>query len=453
MSEHLPVRQHAIVMGAGIAGLLAARALSPHFKRVTVVERDALPLVPAPRDGVPQGKHIHVLLPGGLGALNRLFPGRVAELLGNGAQPFDYGQSQFYFSGRWMPRIQTGLNTIAQTRPFLEHHMRRWVGELPNVEIVHEANVTALLWDNSGEHVTGLAVRRAAGGPGQHTGEELRSDLVIDATGRSSRLARWLTEKAFTLIPETKVGIDLGYSTACFRVPERLRPAHPMLYIVGRPPHDTRAGVRVLVEAGMVFGAMAGYHGDYPSGDLKGFLEFARSLSQPDVFDVLSQSEPASPIVRYRIPSAIRRHYGSMRRFPRGVLPLGDSVCSFDPVFGQGMTVTALEAECLADALGVHRRSDDGLRRQYFRRIDAVIDVAWDMSSGENFKYPQTTGRRPLLYGLTRRYKDRVALCADLSVVHDMYGVSSMTAPPEILLRPRTVARALGIGGRHDTIE
>src|SRR5580692_10792189 len=137
----------AVVMGAGFGGLLAARALSPHFKRVTVVDRDALPEAPAPREGVPQGKHIHVLMPGGLGALDRLFPGRVAELIENGAQPFDYGQSQFYFTGRWMPRIQTELNTLAQTRPFLEHHMRRWVGELRNVEMVH-ANVSALLWDS-----------------------------------------------------------------------------------------------------------------------------------------------------------------------------------------------------------------------------------------------------------------------------------------------------------------
>jgi hypothetical protein len=109
------------------------------------------------------------------------------------------------------------------------------------------------------------------------------------------------------------------------------------------------------------------------------------------------------------------------------------------------MTVTALEAEALADSLDLHRTSDDAVRREYFKRIDAVIDVAWDMSSGENFKYSQMTGRRPLLYKLTRRYKDRVTLCADPGVVHDLYRVSSMTAPPEILLRPRTVARTLGI--------
>jgi 2-polyprenyl-6-methoxyphenol hydroxylase-like FAD-dependent oxidoreductase len=182
----------------------------------------------------------------------------------------------------------------------------------------------------------------------------------------------------------------------------------------------------VLVEGGLVYGGMGGYHGDHPPGDLQGFLEFARSLSQPDVFDILSQCELISPIARYRIPSANRRHYARMQRFPRGVLPLGDSVCNFDPVFGQGMAVTALEAEALADSLHLHGSAEDAVRREYFKRIESVIDVAWDMCSGENFKYPQTTGRRPLMYGLIRRYKDRVATCGDPSVAHDMYSVSAL---------------------------
>jgi 2-polyprenyl-6-methoxyphenol hydroxylase-like FAD-dependent oxidoreductase len=432
-------RHRAIVIGAGIAGLLAARALSRHFKQVTVIEKDVLPAAPTARAGVPQGKHTHVLLPGGLGALDRLFPGRTVELLQHGAQPFDYGQSQFYFLGNWMPRIQTGLNTLAQTRPFIEHHIRRWVSELSNVEIVHGASVLALLWDPSRSRVTGLAMHRAG------AYEELRVALVIDATGGNTRLPRWLAENGYPPVPETKVGIDLGYATGRFRVPDRIRPTHPMLYIVGTPPHSARVGVRVLVEGGVVCGGMGGYHGDHPPGDLKGFLEFARSLSQPDIFDVLSQSELLSPIARYRIPFSNRRHYARMPRFPHGVLPLGDSVCNFDPVFGQGMAVTALEAEALADSLDLHRASEDAVRREYFRRIDAVIDVAWDMCSSENFKYPQITGRRPLMYKIARRYKDRMTTCQDPSVIRDLYRVSALTAPPKILLRPGVVARTLGL--------
>jgi len=432
-------RQHAIVLGGSVAGLLAARALSPHFSRVTVVEKDRLPsFPPAPRDGVPQGKHVHVLLPGGVAALDRLFPGRVAELVEHGAQPFDYGQSQFYMIGKWMPRIQTELHTLSQSRPFLEGHIRRWVGELPNVAIIDEAHASALLWDQSRARVRGVALQR----PGVE--EELRGGLVIDAMGRNSRVPRWLAENGFPVVPETKVGIDLGYATGRFRVPERLRPHHPMLYIVGPPPQWTRVGVRLVVENGDVFGAMGGYHGDHPPADLKGFLEFARSLSQPEVFEVLAQSELIAPIERFRIPSAIRRHYARMTRFPGGVLPIGDSICHFDPAFGQGMTVAAIEAEALA-SLDFARGSEDAIRREYFRKIEDVIETAWELSSGENFKYPQTAGRRPAGFSLIRRYKDRLATCGDPDVVRDLYRVFALTAPPQILLRPRVIARALGL--------
>ena len=424
-------RQHAIVIGASIGGLLAARALSSHFQRVTVIEQDRLGSGPEPRDGVPQGKHIHVLLPGGIAAIERLFPGRTAELARNGAQPFDYGQSQFYIIGTWMPRIQTGLNTLAQTRPFLEQHVRRWVNELSNVEIIDGARVAALLWDQDSTRVAGLVIQQ----------KQLRCDLVVDTTGRHTRLPRWLVEKGYPPVPEATVGIDLGYATGIFRVPDRLRPAHPMLYIVGPPPHRTRVGVRVLVEDGIVYGGMGGYHGDHPPADLPGFLEFARSLSQPEVFEILSQSELIAPIARYRIPSSGRRYYSRMARFPDGLLPLGDTICNFDPAFGQGMTVAALEAEALQEALSASGADD--LRRNYFQRVDSIIDVPWELSSGENFKYTQTTGRRPLLYPILRRYKDLVATCGDPEVVHDFYRVLALAAPPRILLRPRLVARTL----------
>ena len=330
-----------------------------------------------------------------------------------------------------MPRIQTGLNTLAQTRPFLEEHVRRWVKELPNVEIADGTRVTSLLWDKNCTRVVGLADLR------------LRCDLVVDTTGRHTRLPRWLVENGYPAVPETTVGIDLGYATGSFRVPERLRPAHPMLYIVGPPPHRTRVGVRVLVEDGVVYGGMGGYHGDHPPGDLQGFLEFARSLSQPEVFNILSQSELIAPIARYQIPSSGRRYYSRMERFPDGLLPLGDAICNFDPAFGQGMTVAALEAEALQEALGACAATGGELRRNYFQRADSIVDVPWELSSGENFKYPQTTGRRPLLYPILRRYKDLVATCGDPEVVHDFYRVLALAAPPRVLLHPRVVARTL----------
>lgn len=425
------------MLGAGIAGLLAARALAKHFARVTILEKDSAPAADAPREGVPQGRHIHVLLPGGARALDRLFPGKLDELTRDGARRFDYGRSRFHIIGNWMPRIPTELHTFAQTRPFFEEHLRRWLAELPNVRPIYDAGAPELMFE--GSRIAGVLLH----------GERLPADLVIDATGRNSRLPRWLAAHGFPAVPESTVGFDLGYATARFHVPAPLLPDHPMLYIVGRPPRETRVGVIVQVEGGQVYSGLAGYQGDHPPGDLAGFLAFAKSLSQPDVFHVLSQSELASPIARFRIPASVRRYYGKARRhhakafrLPPGILPIGDAVCAFDPAFGQGMTVAALEAEALDETLA--RSSDTALTRQYLKRIDAVIDVPWEQSCGENFKYPATTGGRPWMFAMTRRYKDRIATCGDPEVVERFYKVVSLTASPRTLLHPRVVARALG---------
>jgi 2-polyprenyl-6-methoxyphenol hydroxylase-like FAD-dependent oxidoreductase len=417
-----------------VAGLLAARALAKHFRRVTLLEKDKPTDSALPRDGVPQGRHIHVLLPGGARALERLFPGKLDELIRDGARRFDYGRSRFHILGEWMPRIDTDLHTLAQTRPFLEQHLCRWVGELANVRTIYDTGLAELVLEDS--RVTGVVLR----------GEQLRANLVIDATGRNTRLPRWLAASGFSTVPESTVGFDLGYATGRFRVPERALPDHPMLYIVGCPPHETRVGVVVQVEGGQVYGGMAGYQGDHPPQDLAGFLDFAKSLIQPDVFHVLSQSELVSPIARYRIPASIRRHYARVDRFPAGILPIGDAVCSFDPAFGQGMTVAALEAEALDNCLS-GSTGDEAFTREYLRRIDAVIEVAWEQSCGENFKYPKTTGGRPWMFPVTRRFKDRLVRCGDPDVVGEFYKVVSLTAPPRILLHPRVVARAFGYRG------
>lgn len=430
-------REHAVVMGASVAGLLAARVLAEHFEKVTVVEKDACPADGTARAGVPQGRHTHILLPAGAEVLERLFPGRLAELVRDGANKFDYGRSRFYVGGVWLPRVATKLDSFAQTRPFLEEHLRRWVVELPNVDLVYDTNVFAPLFERANARVVGLEI-----GGGSAAREQLRVDLVIDATGRNSRLPGWLAENRFGEVPETKIGIDLAYATGRFKVPADVVPDHPMMYIVGPPPEKTRVGVVFQVEDGIAFGGVAGYHGDYPPAELDGFLEFARSLSQPDVYNVLSRAELCGPIAQFRIPTAIRRYYQKMRRYPAGILPIGDAICGLDPAFGQGMTVAALEAEILSRCLE-QSANDEALRRPYFQAVDRCLDVPWTLCSDENFKYPQTTGPRSNLFPFTRRFKDFLMTCGDPGVAAEIYKVLTLTARPRILLRPDIPVRAL----------
>ena len=404
--------EHAVVIGASVGGLFAARVLADHFRSVTVLERDPKPEGIQARRGVPHGEQTHVLLPGGARVLDRLFPGLSEELVRHGARCFDYGGSRFHLIDNWMPRVETGLFSLAQTRPFLEEHLRCRVSRIPNVRVIY------------GTPVTGV--------------DCFRADLVIDASGRHSRLPRWLAERGCGKVPETRIGIGLGYTSAQFRVPAEFMPDHPILYIVGRPPGQTRLGSVVVVENGLVTGATGGYHGDHPPGDLEGFLEFARSLHQPHVFDILSRAEPVMPLVRFRHPESVRRHYGKLARVPEGILAIGDAVCCFDPAFGQDMTVAAQQAEVLAGWLA---RGEPA--RDYWRRIDRAIDTAWALSSGEDLKYPETTGQRTTRYRLTRAYRERLATSGDPFVTREFYRVLTLTAHPAILLRPRVMARAV----------
>jgi 2-polyprenyl-6-methoxyphenol hydroxylase-like FAD-dependent oxidoreductase len=430
-------RGHAAVMGASVAGLLAARALAEHFEKVTVLEKDACPADGAPRGGVPQGRHTHILLPAGARVLEKFFPGRLAELLRDGARKFDYGLSQFYVSGMWLPRVAANLEAFAQTRPFLEQRLRRWVSELPNVRIVYQTNAIAPLLDAANAHVTGLEIAEAGGAR-----KQLSADLLVDATGRHSRIPAWLAEKGFGELPETNVGIDLGYATGLFEIPADALPDHPMLYIVGPPPEKTRVGVVFQVENGIAYGGLAGYHGDYPPAELDAFLSFAKSLSQPHVFDVLSRAKLCTPIAQFRIPTAVRRHYRRMTRFPAGILPLGDAICSLDPAFGQGMTAAALEAEALSRCLS-QGLQDEALTRAYLRAVDACLDAPWMLCCAENFKYPQTTGPRPLSFGATRLYMNLLTTSGDPVVLAQIYKVLTLTAPPRSLSRPDLALRAL----------
>jgi 2-polyprenyl-6-methoxyphenol hydroxylase-like FAD-dependent oxidoreductase len=425
-------------MGGSIAGLVAARVLSRHFAKVTIFERDPTGTC-TPRPGAPQGRHLHILLPSGVTALASLFPGRIDELVRGGAKRFDYGRSHLYVYGTWLPRVDTQLAALAQTRPFLEQYLRQWVGEIPNVQGIHQANVVGPILDRSGSRVVGVEFSERERGETRR----LSADLVVDATGRNTRLPRWLNDNGFGNVPESKIGIQLGYATGLFHLPEKLRPDSPLLYIVGPPPHQTKVGVLFQAENGIVFGGMGGYHGDYPPSDLDGFLQFARNLSQPDIFDVLSRSELCSRIQLFRIPCSLRRHYDRVREFPDGVLPIGDSICSLDPAFGQGMSIAAIEAQVLSRCLENCRDINGEFRRNYLRHVNAVLDAAWILSSRENLRYPQTTGPRPWRHAFATRYMNFLVSSGDPIVAAEVYKVISLSAEPTVALHPKVAVRAL----------
>jgi 2-polyprenyl-6-methoxyphenol hydroxylase-like FAD-dependent oxidoreductase len=436
---------HAVVIGASMAGLLAARVLSDAFERVTLIERDALPEEVAQRKGVPQGQHLHVLLVRGEQIVSRLFPGLLDDLVRDGATRFDFCQDMRWFQeGGYKTRFAGGILATAMSRPLLESHVRRRVLALDNVGCLDEREVTGLITNGGAERVTGVTLRRRKCDDAPE--DTLAAELVVDAGGRGSRSPQWLEALGYGRPAESVVRIDLGYASRIYRLDKRLLPDARGVMTIPAPPSGLRGGAVAPLEGGRWIVTLCGWTGDYPAGDEAGFLEFARSLPAPDVYGVVSQAEPLGDIVTCRMPSNLRRRYERLKRFPDGYLIMGDALCSFNPVYGQGMTVSALEADLLERWLASGGGRAAAASRRFLEAAARIIDVPWTVAAGEDFRFPGVTGPKPPGTDLINRYMSRLHRTAihDAEAVHAFFEVMNMLKPPTSLLSPRMALRVAG---------
>jgi flavin-dependent dehydrogenase len=447
-------RGHAVVVGSGMAGLLAARALVDHFERVTLLERDAQPPPGRPRRGIPQGNHVHLLLKAGHDILARLFPGILAELEAAGATALDFGADVRWFHfGVWRRRFPSGIVIHSQTRPLLESLVRQRLSGRAGVDIRYETVGTGLTFDARRTRVTGVTVRPAgADGPT----EPLAADLVVDGSGRGSQLPKWLAEAGYDAPAEEQIGIGLSYSSCFFRRTADPRRDWRLLAIAQTPPAGTRGGGAFPVEGDRWLVTLVGYAGDRTPDDVDGFVGFAETLPRPDLSDLIRDAEPLSDVHVYRFPIARWRHFERLDRFPSGLVPLGDTVCSFDPVFGQGMTVAAKQADALASHL--RRGEAPADTRRLNRLIARVVAGPWLMASIEDLRYPGVVGRRSRLVAAMQRYDQALfrltgtsttAYARFLRVLHLVDGPAALFHPT-ILARlvAGLPARSLPTAGR-----
>ncbi len=435
------IGDHAVVLGAGIAGLLAARVLADAFRRVTVVERDPLPEGTAPRRGVAQGRHAHLLVPSGTQILGEMFPG-LLDALTVGSVPVIRDFAEFRFAPGGRPLRLTGRPAtpfVCQaSRPFLEGHIRARIRALPTVEIVDRCEVLGLVSDAARNRVVGVRIlRRIADGVEQ----TVDADLTVDATGRGARTPAWLAALGYNQPPEERLTIHLRYATRHLRLrPEALGGAKAVG--IGAQPDRPTGLVLFAQENDQWILTAIGYHGHHPPTDPDGFLAFVEAAAPSDVFAAIRDAEPLDDIHGYQFPANLRRRYERLRRFPVGLLVIGDAICSTNPAYALGMSVAALQTVALRDALA---GGDRDMARRFFRAAARPVGMAWQLTVGADLSLPQVKGSRPLSVRIVNAYVRRIQDAAehDPLVAARFLRVASLQDPATRMFRPATARRVL----------
>jgi len=439
------VGQHAVVIGASMAGLLAARVLSDHYEHVTIIERDRLEGMEA-RKGVPQGRQLHVILSKGTAMMAALFPDLLPALLEGGATKIDTAADlRWYQFGVWKAQFCSGIGVYCESRPWLEGYIRQRVESLANVRVLAGHKVLRLNTSQYSRRISGVQVRVV---DGTRREEELTADLVVDASGRGSQAPQWLKALGYGQVEESLVKVDLGYATRIYRRPKQFPANWKALVIYGTPPQQKRLGAIFPIEGERWNVLLGGLLKDYPPSDEAGFLEYARSLPHPDLYELIKDAEPLSPIATLRFPANRRRYYERMSALPEGFVVMGDALCSFNPIYGQGMTVAAIEAQMLQTCLQQRqRRGGDlaGFARQFQKAISRTVAVAWMLTTSEDFRYPETEGKRPFGIGFLHWYLRRLLQAAadNPRLAQSFYLVMHMLKPPTAMFTPRVLAAVL----------
>jgi len=391
------VGQHGVVIGASMAGLLAARVLSAHFEQVTIIERDRISRDTEARKGVPQARHVHVLLKKGASLLAEFFPDLSSTLVLNGAPYVDsIDDVRWYHYGVWKARFPSEIRGYSQSRPLLEKCVRDCVSARANIHFIDTCDVTGLLASSDHTRVIGVQfLYRSA----DHHEEELLADLVVDASGRGSKAPQWLMSLGYDRVRETTVKVDIGYASRIYRRPDKALD-WKALVIYPTPPGGKRGGYVVPIENNCWIVTLVGWLRDHPPNNEQGFLNYAKSLPVPDLYEAILDAKQLTPIVTHKFPANQRRHFEQMSRFPEGLVILGDAACSFNPIYGQGMTTAALEASTLHDCLCLlKRKAGEGnpihLTHHCQQAIAKVVNIPWLLATSEDFHYPETIGKRP----------------------------------------------------------
>jgi 2-polyprenyl-6-methoxyphenol hydroxylase-like FAD-dependent oxidoreductase len=438
--------KHAMVIGGSIAGLCAGRVLSDFFEHVTVIDRDSYPTGVQERAGVPQSRHVHALLARGRQELERLFPGFDRLMSERGAQNLDFGLdfAALRVTG-WAHRETEGFRLLFASRSLLEATVRELFRQLPNVTLQERATVTGLIAnrDTSTLRVTGAHVTPLdAGNP-----SDMSADLIIDASGRASKAPDWLQALGLESPEESVVNGHAGYSSRWFQAPESDRWPRDWwwkgIWLDIKEPDHMMAGVLFPLEQGRWIVTLGGMAKHYPPTDEEGFMHALSTLRSPILAEAVRLATPLSPVYSNRAMANRMRHYDRWRERLDGFIALGDSVCAFNPVYGQGMTTSAVSASILADCLRKYGLTHPDFAQRFFQTQAQFQESPWRMATGADFRYPETEGVRPQGARLFDPYMNALfaAAAQDNVVRQRLVAVIHMLKTPSALFTPMVASR------------
>jgi 2-polyprenyl-6-methoxyphenol hydroxylase-like FAD-dependent oxidoreductase len=441
------IGKRAVVIGAGMAGLAAAGAVAGYFEKVLVLERDVLPPSPTPRPGTPQAKHVHGLLSGGQRALAELFPGFERNLEEAGAMPLRVGLDILSERAGYdpFPRRDLGQMSYYMSRPLLEQVVRRHVEKLSNVTIRPQSRVTSIAATSAGDAIIGVVCEHL-----DERSEMLPTDLVIDASGRVSSTLACLKSAGWPLPEKSTIGVDISYSTAIFEIPDDASYQWKAVMTLPDAPYSKRRGVMFPLEGNRWMVTIGGMHGIKTPQDEDGFLDHLRGLRTQTIYDAVKHAKRLGDIPRYGFMASEWRHFERLAGFPRGLLPLGDAFCRFNPVYGQGMSVGAQEAVLLRELLATSVDDNDPLSTlapRFLAGAETIIAGPWTMVGNLDFIWPETTGERPPGFEKIVTFGSALTrLAAEDPAVHKLtVEVQHLLKPLSALREPALLDRVLSL--------
>jgi 2-polyprenyl-6-methoxyphenol hydroxylase-like FAD-dependent oxidoreductase len=427
--------QTAIIVGGGMAGKLIAAAISPYFHRVQILEKDQKPTENnTVRAGVSQGNHIHLLLHAGEHALETLFSGFKQDMVSRGSMLIDSTEDlAWYHHGVWKLQFKGADTTLLQTRSLLESYIEERVNQIANIHYTYGIKVLAYTYQTDRDMIDGVEILE------NNETKILKTNLVIDASGSSSLTKAWLKKQAIS-VPEEVVDIGLCYATRQFKLPEVPRD-FKIKIVYPEPPRQTLGGTLSMVENGKCIVTLNGYLNSLKPEDViseDGFIEQAAKLPLPDIHQELVNGTSLSETKIFKVPQIKWRRFDKIM-LPEGLLVAGDSICRIDPVFGQGMSIAALEALAIREYLA--KRAGTGSLVKLQKKLASIVAPVWSMVLCEDFRYPEVKGKKPFGLRVQQWYVKRIFLlsASNQAIYRDLIKVMNLTGSAALLFKLSTI--------------